>query len=183
VSREADTEAPPVSRSGPPWKRIGPCIYSLGLRVWPRTSTCANQTPRMGSGPLCVGSAPLTAGSRDSRTEYTQALGKAQVGVRCQHVSRPYRINLCSPPRRRPDAATWPTACDVSQQTEPSVSLWATPPLHLLRIRRAPVHSSGRRRAWSMLRGLRYYSSLLARYQENGRRLSILRGLRPSCAR
>jgi hypothetical protein len=134
----------------------------------------------MGSGPLCVGSGPLTAGSRDSKTEYTQALDKAQAGVRCRHVSGPYRIHFCSPPRRRPDAATWPTARDVSQRTEPGVSLWATPPLHLLRIRRAPVHSSGRRRAWSTLRGLCYYSSLLARYQENGRLLSILRGLRPS---
>jgi hypothetical protein len=49
-----------------------------------------------------------------------------------------------------------------------------------LHIRRAPVHSSGMWRAWSTLRGLRYYSSLLARYQEIGRRLLILRGLRPS---
>jgi hypothetical protein len=95
-------------------------------------------------------------------------------------VSGPYRIHFYSPPRWRPDAATWPTARDVSQRTELGVSLWATPPLHLLRIRQAPIHSSGRRRAWSMLRGLRYYSSLLARYQENGHRLSILRGLRPS---
>jgi hypothetical protein len=136
--------------------------------------------PRVQTGPLCVGSGPLTAGSRDSRIEYTQALGKAQAGVRCRHVSGPYRIHFCSPPWRRHDAATWPTERDVSQQTEPSVSLWATPPLHLLRIRRASVHSSGRRCAWSTLHGLRYYSSLLARYQENGRCLSIMRGLRPS---
>jgi hypothetical protein len=26
-----------------------------------------------------------------------------------------------SPLRRRPDAATWPTACDVSQRAEPDV--------------------------------------------------------------
>jgi hypothetical protein len=95
-------------------------------------------------------------------------------------VFGPYHIHFCSPPRRRPDAATWPTARDVSQRMELGVSLWATPPLHLLRIRRAPVHSSDRWRSWSTLRGLRYYSSLLARYQENGRRLSILHGLRPS---
>jgi hypothetical protein len=155
VSREYDTEAPPVVGPDPHGKVPDPCIYSPGLRVWSRTSTCANRTPRMGSGPLCVGSEPLTAGSRDSRTEYTQALDKAQAGVRCRHVSRPYRIHFCSPPRQRPDAATWPTARDVSQRTEPGVSLWATPPLHLLRIRRAPVHSSGRRRTWSTLRGLR----------------------------
>jgi hypothetical protein len=40
----------------------------------------ANRTPRMGSKPLCVGSGPLTAGSRDSRTENTQALIKARRG-------------------------------------------------------------------------------------------------------
>jgi hypothetical protein len=39
-----------------------------------------NWTPRMGSGPLCVGSGPLTARSRDSGTENTQALIKARRG-------------------------------------------------------------------------------------------------------
>jgi hypothetical protein len=34
----------------------------------------------MGSGPLCVGSGMLTAESRDSRTENTQALIKARRG-------------------------------------------------------------------------------------------------------
>jgi hypothetical protein len=34
----------------------------------------------MGSGPLCVGSGPLTAGSRDSGTENTQSLIKARRG-------------------------------------------------------------------------------------------------------
>jgi hypothetical protein len=33
-------------------------------------------------------------------------------------VSGPYRVRFCSPLRRRPDAATWPTACDVSQRAE-----------------------------------------------------------------
>jgi hypothetical protein len=75
----------------------------------------------MGSGPLCVGSEPFTAGSWDSRIEHAQALYKARAGVRRQHVSRPYRMHFCSPPRRRPDAATWPTARDVSQSTEPDV--------------------------------------------------------------
>jgi hypothetical protein len=44
------------------------------------TPTGANRTPRMCSGPLCVGSGPLTAGSRDSRTKNTQALTKARRG-------------------------------------------------------------------------------------------------------
>jgi hypothetical protein len=34
----------------------------------------------MGSGPLCVGFGPLTAGSRDSGIENTQALIKARRG-------------------------------------------------------------------------------------------------------
>jgi hypothetical protein len=36
-------------------------------------------------------------------------------------VSEPYRVRFCSPLRRRPDAPTWPTARDVSQQAEPDV--------------------------------------------------------------
>jgi hypothetical protein len=36
-------------------------------------------------------------------------------------VSGPYLERSHSPLRRRPDAATWPTACDVSQQAEPDV--------------------------------------------------------------
>jgi hypothetical protein len=133
-----------------------PCIYRPSLQVRSRTSTATNRTPRMGFGPLCVGSGPLTAGSRDSRTENTQALIKARRG------SGPYRIRFFSPPRRRPDAAAWPTARDISQRAEPDVRplgyvasafiedkarrlsiplAGGVSPLHLLR----PVHSSGRR--------------------------------------
>jgi hypothetical protein len=34
---------------------------------------------------------------------------------------RPVRVRFCSPPRRRPDAATWPTACGASQRAKPDV--------------------------------------------------------------
>jgi hypothetical protein len=75
----------------------------------------------------------------------------------------PVRIHFCSPPRRRPGAATWPTARDVSQRAEPYVRplgyaasafiegkarrlciplAGGVPPLYLLR----PIHSAGRRR-------------------------------------
>jgi hypothetical protein len=40
----------------------------------------ASRTFRMGSEPLCVGSGPLSAGSRDSGTKNTQALIKARRG-------------------------------------------------------------------------------------------------------
>jgi hypothetical protein len=36
-------------------------------------------------------------------------------------VSRPYYVRFCSLLRRRPDAATWPTARDVSQRADPDV--------------------------------------------------------------
>jgi hypothetical protein len=87
-------------------------------------------------------------------------------------VSGPYRIRLCSPPRRRPDAATWPTTHDISQRAEPDVMplgyvasafiedkarrlsiplAGGVPPLHLLRPvhsvdRQRPTHSAGDRR-------------------------------------
>ena len=55
VSRESDIIQGINSESVPPWESAGPvpdpCIYGPGLQVWPRTSTCANQAPRMGSGP------------------------------------------------------------------------------------------------------------------------------------
>jgi hypothetical protein len=151
-------------------------------------------------------------------------------------VSGPYRIRFCSPPRRRPDAAMWPTARDVSQWAEPDVRPlgYATsafnedkarhlsiplagdvPPLHLLRPihssgRRRPVHSPGRRRpvhspgstatcpfplaggdlsisqaaclpiplaGSTPILPRALCSSLLARYQESNRRISILCGL------
>jgi hypothetical protein len=78
-------------------------------------------------------------------------------------VSGPYRIRFCSPPRRKPIAAAWPTSRDVSQRVEPDVRplgyaasafiadkarhlsiplASGVPPLHLLR----HVHSSGRQR-------------------------------------
>jgi hypothetical protein len=52
-------------------------------------------------------------------------------------VSGPYHVRFCSPPRRRPDEAMWPTACDVSQRAEPDVRPLGRATLHLLRIGRA----------------------------------------------
>jgi hypothetical protein len=76
-------------------------------------------------------------------------------------VSKPYPMRVRSPLRRRPDAAPWLVARDISQQTEPdvrplgrAVSVFIAertcrlstlltgdvPPQHLMR----PVHSAGR---------------------------------------
>jgi hypothetical protein len=81
-------------------------------------------------------------------------------------VSGPYRVRFSSPLRRRPDAATWPTARDVSQRAEPGVRplgratsafivdkacrlsiplVGDVPPRHLM----SPIHSTGRRCAAS----------------------------------
>jgi hypothetical protein len=48
-------------------------------------------------------------------------LNQDQAGVRRRHVFGPCRVRLCSPLRRRPDAAMWPTTRDVSQRAEPDV--------------------------------------------------------------
>jgi hypothetical protein len=48
-------------------------------------------------------------------------LNQEQAGVRSRHVSEPCRVRFYSPLRQRPDAATWPTAHDVSQWAEPDI--------------------------------------------------------------
>jgi hypothetical protein len=81
-------------------------------------------------------------------------------------VSRTCRVCFYSPLRQSPDAATWPTARDVSQRAEPNVRPLGhaasafianeahrlsiplagdVPPQHLM----SPVHSAGRRCAAS----------------------------------
>jgi hypothetical protein len=64
-----------VSVVGPdPHEKVpDPCIHRPDLRA-------RSRTPGTGPGPLCVGSRPLTAGSRDSETKNTQALIKARRG-------------------------------------------------------------------------------------------------------
>jgi hypothetical protein len=68
VSRESDILQGINSESGPPWESArpvpDPCIYGPGLQVWPRTSTCANRTPRMGFGPPVWGPGRLQWGPR-----------------------------------------------------------------------------------------------------------------------
>jgi hypothetical protein len=120
------SEASPVSPD--PMGRCRTPVYT----VW--ASKFGPGPPRVRTGPLewdpdpCMGSGPPTVGSQGSRTEHTRALIRTQAGVRCRHMSRPdlvgsgpYHIHSCSPPRRRPDAATWSTARGVSQRVEPGM--------------------------------------------------------------
>jgi hypothetical protein len=92
--------------------------------------------PRDGSRtPLCKIWATLIRVPGFWDKEYP-GLNQGQAGVQSHHVSRPYPVHFCSPLKRRPDAATWPTAHDVSQRAEPDVRPLGRATLHLLRIRR-----------------------------------------------
>jgi hypothetical protein len=98
-----------------------------------------------------------------SRNEEYPGLGQGRIGVRRRYSSGVCPVRFRSLLRRRPDAATWPIARDVSQRVEPDVrplghaistfiaektrrlSALLTgnvPPRHLM----CPVHSAGRRR-------------------------------------
>jgi hypothetical protein len=95
-------------------------------------------------------------------------LNQDQAGVRSRYVSGPCRVRFFSPLRRRPDAATWPIARDVSWRTGPDVrplgratsALIADKPHRLStplagkvpsRHLMSPIHSTGRRCAASAL--------------------------------
>jgi hypothetical protein len=82
VAREDDLLQGIKVGPDPHGKVLHPCIYRPDLRVRSRTSTGANWTPSMGFEPLCVGSGPLTTGSRDSGTKNTQTLIKVRRGSR-----------------------------------------------------------------------------------------------------
>jgi hypothetical protein len=129
VSRESDILQGINSESGPPWECAGPLDIQSGsprlvqdLHVCKPNTWNGIRTPRMGSG-------PPTIGSQVPRTEHTQALNRTQAGVRCRHMSGPslvgsgpIRIHSCPPLKRRLIAATWHTACGLSQWAEPSMT-------------------------------------------------------------
>lgn len=77
---------------------------------------------------------------------------------RSEVVACPVPLGPCSPLRRSSGAAMWLMARDISQRVEPDASLWHEASMHLIRIRRAPIHSSGRRRTQSATHGLHCYS-------------------------
>jgi hypothetical protein len=156
-----------ISTVGPdPHGKVSdPCTYGPDLRVRSRTSTGVDRTPGTGPRPLCGVRATHTKVLGFWDKEYP-GLNQGQAGVRSRHVSRPCRVRFCSPLKRRPDAATWPIARDVSQRAEPAVRPLGrvaaafiadkarrlsiplagdVPPQHLMN----PVHSTGRRCAAS----------------------------------
>jgi hypothetical protein len=77
-----ETTPSKVSTVGPdPHGKVSdPSISGPDLREGSRISAGTDRTPGTGPGPLCVGSGPPSAGSRDSGAENTQALIKAKRG-------------------------------------------------------------------------------------------------------
>jgi hypothetical protein len=109
------------SGSGPPWESVGP----LHIRTRPpgKVQDLHGYKPDPWDGsrtPLCGVRATHGRVSGFWDKEYPD-LNQDQAGVRIRHVFRPCRVRFCSPLRQRPDAATWPTARDVSQRVEPDV--------------------------------------------------------------
>jgi hypothetical protein len=143
---------PRISTVGlnPHGKVLDPCVYGPGLRVRSKTSTSV-------PGPLGRAPGPPLGKVRATHSKVPGFRGKGypdldqgQAGVRSRQMSGLYRVCFRSPLRRRPDAATRPTACDVSQRAKPdvrplgcAVSAFVTdkarrltgdvPPLHLMR--------------------------------------------------
>jgi hypothetical protein len=162
VAREYNVLQGINSGSGPPWESAGPLYIRIGPPgkvqdlhghepdPWDESRT-----------PLCGVRATHSRVPGFWDKEYPD-LNQDQAGVWSRHVSGPRRVCFCSLLRRRPDAATWPTARDVSQRAEPDVrplgraaSIFIAdkarrlsiplagdvPPRHLM----SPVHSTGRR--------------------------------------
>jgi hypothetical protein len=115
--------------------------YNPGYQQWV-------WTPWESAGPLCVrtgppskvqnrhkrartpGTSPRTPPGRVQATRSKVprfwrkgylGLDEGQAGVQSRHVSGPCHVCFCSSLRRRPDAATRPTARDVSQRAKPDV--------------------------------------------------------------
>jgi hypothetical protein len=166
VAREDNILQGINSGSRPPWEGVGPLHIQTGPPGKAQDLRRREPDPWDGSWtPLCGVRATHGGVPRFWDKEYPD-LNQGQAGIQSRHVSGPYRVRFCSPLKRRPDAATWPTARDVSQRVEPdvrplgraasafiadkarhlSISLAGdVPPRHLM----SHVHSTGRRCAAS----------------------------------
>ena len=109
------------SGPGPPWESAGP------LYLWTRPPGNVRDPHGHEPDPWDESQTPL-CGVRATHSKVPElwdkeypGLNQDQARVRSRHVSGPYRVRFCSPLRRRPDAATWPTTRDVSRRAEPDV--------------------------------------------------------------
>jgi hypothetical protein len=122
--------------SGPPWESAGPLHIRTGPPGRVQDLRGYRSDPRDGSRTsLCRVRATLSRVPGFWDKEHP-CINQGQAGVRSRHVSRPYHVHFCSPLRRRPDAATWLTAHDVSQRAESDIRPLGRAGLHLLWIRR-----------------------------------------------
>jgi hypothetical protein len=175
MAREDDILQGINSGSGPPWEGARPLHIQTGPPGKVQDLPGREPDPWNGSRtPLCGVRATRSRVPGFWDKEYP-GLNQGQAGVRSQHVSGPYRVRHCSPLRRRPNAATWPTAHDVSQRAEPDVRPLGyadsafiadkarrlsiplagdVPPRHLM----CPVHSAGRHRPGHPAGGVPVYS-------------------------
>jgi hypothetical protein len=121
VAREDNIRQGISGGSGPPWESVGPPHIWTGPPDRVQDLRGYRPDPRDGSQTsLCGVRATLSRVPGFWDKEYP-GLNQGQAGVRSRHVSGPHRVRSCSSLRRRPDAATWPTARDVSQRAEPGV--------------------------------------------------------------
>jgi hypothetical protein len=150
----------------PPWESTGPLYMQTGPPGEVQNlHGCRSDPPDGALTPLREVRA-IHGGDPGFWDKEYPDLNRSQEGVRSRHMSRPYRVRLCSSLRRSPDAAMWPTARDVSQWAEPDIRpldrvasafivdkarylsiplAGDVPPRHLM----SPVHSTGRRCAAS----------------------------------
>jgi hypothetical protein len=121
VAREDKILQGKNSGSKPPWESARPLYTQTGPPGEVQDLHGYKPDPWDGSrSPLCGVRATHNRVPGFWDKEYPD-LNQGQTGVRSRHVSGPNRICLSSPLRRRPDAATWPAARDVSQRVEPDV--------------------------------------------------------------
>jgi hypothetical protein len=142
VAGEDDTLQGINAGSGPPWQSARPLHMRTGPPGRVQDLRGNRPDPRDGSRTSLRGVRATPSRVPGFWDKEYPGLNQGQAEARSRHVSGPYHVRFCSPPRRRPGAATWPTARDVSQRAEPDVRPLGRTMLHLMRIRRAacPLH-------------------------------------------
>lgn len=112
---------------------------TLKGRSW--TPTCAIETSDQGRSSVAMYS------SHYGTTQTSLSLFRTPNQGRSGAAMSTCAPSHCSPLKQRPDADMWPVPRDVSHQSEPDASPWHGGHLHLLRVGRLHVHTSGKQRA------------------------------------
>jgi hypothetical protein len=123
--------------SGPPWESAGPLHTRTGPPGRVQGLHGYRPDPRDESRTSLYKVRTTLSRVSGCWDKECPGLDQGQAGVRSRHVSGPYHVHFCSPLRRRPVVATFPTARDASQRAEPDVRPLGRAALHLLQTRRA----------------------------------------------